>query len=300
MFSIPHLQKTRMPPKRIAMLISGRAARYEVALLKILEKSNYHNIDLFMSINDTNKDCKYYQTMKVSLKKWLKYCYINEYKDDEFFELFDNNIANCFNVQLVNNKPFPLYLSSMWWNWQNAFNMATNYADSNNFEYDCYMVFRSDIVGIEKIPDNLPTDDNTLYYPIPPCMFAIEPGKNIKCTGNIVNDQWAWGSRKIMTVYCNTYDFIINQYKKFKGHYYVSSEVCLTHNIRSNNINEKFFTKRQINYGLDLNRKVFDNINIDKRDNGFWTGVWAGKKLLFVDINNVEKDLSYIPSEKQH
>ena len=50
------------------MLISGRAARYEVALLKILQKSNYYDIDLFMSINDKNKSCKYYQTMKISLK----------------------------------------------------------------------------------------------------------------------------------------------------------------------------------------------------------------------------------------
>jgi len=36
---------------RIAMLISGRAARYEVCLLPILEACGY-TIDLFMSIND--------------------------------------------------------------------------------------------------------------------------------------------------------------------------------------------------------------------------------------------------------
>ena len=73
---------------RIAMLISGRAARYEVALLKILENTNYHDIDLFMSINDKNTDCKYYQTMKIALKKWIKCCYINEFK-------IDQNLLKC-------------------------------------------------------------------------------------------------------------------------------------------------------------------------------------------------------------
>lgn len=287
--------------KRIAMLISGRAARYEVALLKILEKSNYHNIDLFMSINDKNKDCTYYQTMKVSLKKWLKSCYINEYNDTEFFELFDNNISKSADLQIVNNKLFPLYVLSMFWNWQNAFNMATNYADSNNFEYDCYMIFRSDIVGIEKIPENIPIDDNTLYYPIPPCYFNMNPNiqsgyENMKGKRKIINDQWAWGCRKIMSVYCNTYDFVINNYKKVKGRYYINPETCVTHNIYSNNINEKIIDKAQINYGLDLNRKVFDDSNIETRGS---LSIWAGRKLLSIDITNVEKDLSHIPPEKQ-
>ena len=34
---------------KIAMLISGRAARYEVCLLPILKKTTYHDIDLFLS-----------------------------------------------------------------------------------------------------------------------------------------------------------------------------------------------------------------------------------------------------------
>ena len=37
---------------RIALLITGRAARYDVCLLPILQNTPYHDIDIFMSIND--------------------------------------------------------------------------------------------------------------------------------------------------------------------------------------------------------------------------------------------------------
>jgi hypothetical protein len=49
---------------KIAILISRRIARYESCLLPILNNSSYHNIDLFVSVNDKNKDCKYYNDMK--------------------------------------------------------------------------------------------------------------------------------------------------------------------------------------------------------------------------------------------
>ena len=58
------------------MLISGRAARYEVCLLPILEACGY-TIDLFMSINDT--DGLYYTVMREKLAKWIKGLYIHPY-----------------------------------------------------------------------------------------------------------------------------------------------------------------------------------------------------------------------------
>ena len=47
------------------MLISGRAARYDVCLLPLLIKNNDITIDIFMSINDENENCNYYNEMKL-------------------------------------------------------------------------------------------------------------------------------------------------------------------------------------------------------------------------------------------
>jgi hypothetical protein len=56
---------------RVALLISGRAARYEVCLLPFLENidETQYKIDLFMSIND--EMCPYYENMIKRLQKWL-------------------------------------------------------------------------------------------------------------------------------------------------------------------------------------------------------------------------------------
>lgn len=287
---------------RIALLISGRASRYEVALLKILENTDYHNIDLFMSINDKNEDCKYYQKMKISLKKWLKSCYINEFKiDNNFYDEFDRNIANNTSpCQLLNNKYVPLYTLSMYWNWNNAFNMAKKYADSNDFEYDCYMIFRSDIINC-KIPKNIPIDDNnTVYYARPICHYPINKKQQIGYEGLygklVMCDAWAWGSRKAMSIYCDTYDFAINKYKKLKGSYTIANEPCLTDNIFSNNVNHKINHWPQFEYHLDLNRRIFDNPSIDTKQP---LSRFCKKKLQFVDITSIEdtKHIRAIPQE---
>ena len=47
------------------------------------------------------------------------------------------------------------------------------------------------------------------------------------------------GCRKTMSVFCNTYDFTVNKYKRLKKRYCIHGEACLTDNIYSNNINEK-------------------------------------------------------------
>ena len=59
---------------RIALFISGRATKYEVGLLPFLKKCKY-DVDLFMSLNDT--ECDYYTIMREDLKPYLKKLQIN-------------------------------------------------------------------------------------------------------------------------------------------------------------------------------------------------------------------------------
>ena len=75
------------------MLISGRIARYESCLLPILNNSSYHDIDLFVSVNDKNDNCKYYNDMKINLSKWLKFINISEFKiEKEIFDIFNPDV----------------------------------------------------------------------------------------------------------------------------------------------------------------------------------------------------------------
>ena len=67
---------------KIALLISGRSARYEVCLLETLKNTSY-DVDVFMSIND--EECKYYEIMRKKLSKWLKGLYINPYNVPDDF-----------------------------------------------------------------------------------------------------------------------------------------------------------------------------------------------------------------------
>ena len=73
---------------KIAILISGRSARYEVCLLNILNNTSY-DVDVFMSIND-NK-CEYYDMMQKKLSKWLKGLYIQPYNVPDDFENYSPN-----------------------------------------------------------------------------------------------------------------------------------------------------------------------------------------------------------------
>ena len=165
--------------------------------------------------------------------------------------MLDNSLSNnTMHCQLINNKLVPYNTLSMFWNWKNAFNMAINYADSNNFEYDCYMVFRSDIINC-KIPENILDDNDTIYYARPVCHYNIRNDHHINYGDlygtPIICDAWAWGSFKVMSVYCNTYDFSINKYKKLNGVYTIINEPSLTDNILTNNIKLKLITGHNLN-----------------------------------------------------
>jgi hypothetical protein len=244
---------------RIAILISGRIARYECCLLPILNNSDYHIIDLFVSVNDKNTDCEYYNIMKINLQKWLKFISIKEFiMDKEIYDIFDSD-SQCSNLQKINNKFVPYNALSMYYNDMVTFNEACKYADKNGFEYDIYLKFRSDIIA-NNIPKNIiKPSANTihLYSHTPLCNF-ISVGIYKK---PIVCDIYAWGNRQTMSIYCNTYNYVINKIKLTNGTYFVCGECCLTDNIYENNVEHSF---HYYGYELDKYRRMFDNL-VDSR-----------------------------------
>tara|TARA_B100000941_G_C28146603_1_gene370376 strand:- start:52 stop:591 length:540 start_codon:yes stop_codon:yes gene_type:complete len=140
----------------------------------------------------------------------------------------------------------------MYYNDMIAFNAACKYADDNNFEYDLYLKFRSDIIA-DNIPENIIKPDNNihLYSHIPHCHF-MSGGLYRKL---VLCDCYAWGNRETMKIYCNTYNYTINKIKLYNGEYFVNGEACLTDNIYENNVE---FSYHYYGYRLDKNRRMFD------------------------------------------
>jgi len=276
---------------KIAMLISGRIARYESCLLPILNNSDYHEIHLFISVNDKHKDCKYYKDMKINLQKWLKFICIKEFIiDKEIFTIFNPNISIAthklqVNLQKVNDKFVPNNALSMYYNDMITFNEACQYADNNGFEYDLYLKFRSDIIAND-IPKHiikpLPIEIH-LYNHTPLCNFTS--GGIYKKP--IICDAYAWGNRNTMKIYCNTYNYVFNKTKLYNGTYYISFECSLTDNIYEHNVDHSF---HYYGYRLDRNRRMFDNIMEDSRC------PISNSTERNVDVNEFNK---HIPADKQ-
>ncbi len=244
--------------KKIALLISGRITRYDVCLLPLLQNTQNYEIHVFASINNEHADCEYFSIMKQKLNTWLKGCIIQPYKiPDDIFDIFNSNESigrlGCqANLQKVNNKFVPYNCLSMYYNDNLAFKTACEYADKNNFEYDYYMKFRSDIANFI-IPDNLPISETDLQCVVPNCAFISNGLYNMP----IVCDMIAWGNRKVMSIYCNTYQYVLNNIRKYDGKYFVAGECSLTDCICENNLPYVFY---KIHYNLDANRRMFDTL----------------------------------------
>lgn len=264
-----------MKPK-IALLISGRATCWENCLLAVLKNSIDYDIDLFMSINNNSPNCNYFKIMKNELASYLKGIYINEFivpKD------FINTSDHIYNVkQLVDNKYLPLNLLSMWFNYKNAFEMACHYAENNNFEYDFFMTFRSDII-VEKIP-LFQVQENILYSVNQPCLFicfGIHKVQNI-------SPEWVFCKKNIMEKYLDTYNFIIEQ-SKLDNNYICHYETNVTDNCIEKNLN--VVTINNINYSVDANRRRFDNweeVKDTRKEN------ISNRTTDYIDINTVDKN----------
>lgn len=244
---------------KIAMIISGRIARYDVCLLKTLLDTPYHDIDLFISINDENSEAIYYDIMKLKLQPYLKDYKIHKYNVPiDIFDLIKDKPDIRSHTIEINNFFIPYNQLSMFYNDNIAFKLAYEYADKNKFEYDIYMKYRSDIGNIT-IPKIIPLQNNDihLHNVIPKCNF-ISGGLYKKA---IVSDAIAWGNRKTMNIYFNTYNYAIEKLKLTNGNYYIAFECTLTDNIYENKLEHSYY---KINYNLDRNRRMFDNNNKSK------------------------------------
>jgi hypothetical protein len=233
---------------RVAMLITGRATRYEECLLPILERCKY-DIDLFISINA--EDCEYYKCMREKLNKWLKGVYIQPFIiPSDFNTEFIDDEKHCY--QFINNKWLPRNQLSMYWNDRNAFEMACKYEYDNKFEYDYYMRFRADIINTElPILEKINNHELNIFTIYPHCMFESY-GIHKR---PIISSDWVWGNRKTMAIYCNTYDFVIKKNKEYENRYVFHFESNHTDCMVENNVHIEYV---HIKYGVDRHRKVFD------------------------------------------
>jgi|SaaInlStandDraft_4_1057021.scaffolds.fasta_scaffold12355_3 hypothetical protein len=237
-----------MPKSLIALLISGRATGWDNCLLPILNASQDYEIHVFMSINNKNKNCYYFNAMKEQMKKYVKGCFIKQFVVPDDFHNTSTHVQTV--KQLVNEKYVPLNILSMYWNYQNAFNMACEYQTINNIKYDRFMTFRADII-IDKIPV-LPMNNNTLYTINQPCQFTGFGNYN----ESIVSPEWTYGDQNIMEKYVATYDYILEQ-TKHNSDYICHYESNCTDNCHFLHLD--IIHIPNIRYKIDANRRRFDN-----------------------------------------
>lgn len=240
---------------RIALLISGRATSYEKCLLPILEQEDEIVVDLFMAINNT--ECEYFEVMRGRLKKWLVYCDVKEFEYPKE-TVWENTLTDKY--QKVGDKFIPYNALSMFYHDNKAFKEATKYADENGFEYDYYMKYRSDI-NDSKLPRINNMEDDIVYCAKPLYVFK---SRGIH-KQDWVSDAIAFGRRGPMSVYCNTYDFVINKNKELNNKYYIAYEDSLTDCLLENGVNYKY---ENIPYALDYNRRMFDKHLTYRHNNG--------------------------------
>lgn len=223
---------------RIAIIITGRIALYELGLLHTLNTTPHH-IDLFISLN--GEECDYYDIMRDTLKPWIKFCNVQKFTlSKEFCELLKPySWPNTSHCRVVDGYFVPYNVMSMYYNEKLAMFEAKKFADHNYFEYDCYFKYRSDLLGVT-LPENLPlsTDPNELkiFSPIPNMSFVTH-GKHKRQT---ICGAWAWGNRKSMDIYCNTYDYVIDRTNELNGEFFISFECSLVDNLVDNNVQWDF------------------------------------------------------------
>ena len=233
---------------KIAVLISGRAARYEACLLPILQTTKY-DVDLYMSIND--ESCTYYNKMQSRLGEWLRGLELAPYTlPDKWVENINPSTIN----QTINGHRHPWNCMSMYYNDMNVYNMASK----SEVEYDVYLKFRSDIIADDFPPFNI-TSERKLFSAIPnvtmPTEIFNELGEHTGAAPMWISDAVAYGDKESMSDYCNTYDFVVNANTNSKGQYRIHFESSLTDSIHHKKLPVEFF---KYGYKLDRNRRILD------------------------------------------
>ena len=231
----------------IAMLISGRIDNY-YDLKKILDNSTEHIIHLFLSINDDYEENKiFYDNFKDLFKKYIKQIYIKKYV------CYDNFINT--NIDTINNGNVYLKTLSCFYNDNNCFKLADEFENMNSINYELFVRYRSDIIS-DSLPNFNNYDKNILYVVKPFNYFTLAITDNPKgeyknerryCYGNTkydgkyVTGDIAYGSKELMKIYCNCYDYIIEQNEINNGNYFICFEYNLTTYLYDSNVNFLFF-----------------------------------------------------------
>jgi hypothetical protein len=231
---------------KVALLISGRIARYEACLIPFLKKNTHYTIDVFASINDD--DGKYYDLVRSELSPWLKDIYIQRYKlPVDFHHTHDFNHAYL----LIDGVYRPYTHMSMYFNDMNACNMAIQYSNKNNFNYDCIMKYRADIIN-EQMPDLTTMNPNVVYSNEPVCditSYGLYPRKVMSAT-------WDWGSPDVMKKYAETYNYVLETLKNLNGNYVIHFESNVTDNCCDKKMEIVYVN---VPFRLDANRRLFDD-----------------------------------------
>jgi hypothetical protein len=241
---------------KIAILISGRIVRYDSCLINQLKNDQRYEVDVFASIND--EECEYYDEMKKKLCPWLKGLKIQKY---QIPENFSNTHVDTLR-QIVDGKKQPLNVLSMFYNDRTGFEMATEYADKNMFEYDCYVKFRSDLIS-DRFPDFKKSEEYKIYSSIPRCSSQTTPlfDRQRKCmTGSVlwVSAAIDYGNRKSMDAYTQTYKYILEINKMMDGDYPIQFETNCTQNVYDKKLNVERF---KYDFKIDINRRMFDALD---------------------------------------
>jgi hypothetical protein len=227
---------------KIALLLSGRIYRYRECLLPLLQNlKDDIEMDIFISVNDQSGE--YYDQVSLDLKPWLRCIRISKYEKPKDFRNTYTELGFAMQNLSHMTRNIVYNILSLFYNDNVAFNMACEYADKNNFEYDCYMRFRADIhVPLKEFPkitiskDKLfclrlsyklcVTDacENGLFIDGKYHWFGCSKLNGLPSTGDI-----AYGSRSAMSIYCNTYDYSLQKDKEsnecFIGEYILTSNI---------------------------------------------------------------------------
>lgn len=241
---------------RVAILISGRLKCYETRLIPLLKNSDYE-VDLFISIN-AERD-QYHNEALNNLSKWIRGEYICPYIVPKEYE------NKFINLNTGVNSPLPYNQLSMFFNDRKSFEIATQYADINQFEYDSYMKYRSDII-VDKLPDIKVSEEYKIFSVIPwnnhycpvidrskPTIYNSPGNWNLPETIDApwVSDAIVYGNRNSMDAYTQTYSYCLEMNELWGGLYPVAFEPSVTQNVYDKGLGVEYFYQ---SYTIDPSR----------------------------------------------
>jgi hypothetical protein len=243
----------------ICILLSGRIKSYKNFEILMNKIKDLHTIHLFVSVNDEfdENTTKFYNDFAEKFKEILKVIKIKKYVLPDGF--VNTSQATKSAGKLINTL-------SCFYNDKMVFLEAEKYSNDNNINYDVYLRFRSDIIA-DTLPNLNHFNKNILFCVVPVNFFDLaitdNPNGEYKngryyCydvnrlhSGLFVTSDIAFGSKDLMKIYCNCYDYILEQNIQNNGNYFICFEYNLTCYLHDINVEWSFF---DYDYKYDINR----------------------------------------------